>query len=176
MISRTVEYALRAAVSLASVKDSLRTTRQLAELTQVPAGYLSKVMQMLVDAGIVTSQLRLVRGFALARTPEKLTLLEVVNAVELLQRIRSCPLRLASHSLRLCLLHQRLDDALASIEKAFAESTVAELLADREERALCPVPPEPSWPARAGNLAPARGAGQPAVRTQRRRGRPPKAR
>jgi Rrf2 family nitric oxide-sensitive transcriptional repressor len=167
---------LRAAVSLASAPNSVRTTRQLAELTQVPAGYLSKVMQMLVDGGIVTSQRGLGGGFALARAPAGLTLLEVVNAVEPLQRIRSCPLRLTSHAVRLCSLHQRLDDALATVEKAFAETTIAELLADsRDERPLCPAPPTASSPLKNGDLAVTRGA-VPTARPRLRRGRAPKSR
>lgn len=174
MISQTVEYALRAAVSLAAYRDAPLTTRQLAELTQVPAGYLSKVMQLLVDAKIVTSQRGLGGGFALARGPEQLSLLNVVNAVEPLQRIRSCPLKLVSHSVRLCSLHQRLDEALASIESVFAETTLAELAADRrDERPLCPRPADDPAPA-AGNLASGRRKAAAAL-PRRSRGRPPRA-
>jgi Rrf2 family nitric oxide-sensitive transcriptional repressor len=38
----------------------------------------------------------------------------------------------------LCALHQRLDDAMAMVEKAFGDSTMADLLADnRDSRPLC---------------------------------------
>lgn len=154
MISRTVEYALRAIVSLASDPESPRTTRQVAEATQVPPSYLSKVLQTLVEAGLVASQRGLGGGFVLTRNPAKMTVLEAVNAVEPIQRIRSCPLRLRSHGVRLCALHQRLDDALASVEKAFAASTIADLVADRNnERPLCPHSAETQWQAALGNLA-----------------------
>lgn len=165
MISRTVEYALRAIVSLASHPETPRTTRQVAEATQVPASYLSKVLQTLAEAELVTSQRGLGGGFVLARDPAKLSVLDVVTAVDPIQRIRACPLRLSSHVARLCALHQRLDDALAAVEKAFAATTIAELLADgNAERPLCPHPGETPWQATLGNLAAAkaRGAAVPA--------------
>ena len=47
MFSQTAEYALRAVVSLADSDGRPLTTQQLAETTQVPLDYLSKVMQAL---------------------------------------------------------------------------------------------------------------------------------
>ncbi|MGE0480585.1 MAG: Rrf2 family transcriptional regulator [Phycisphaerae bacterium] len=160
MISRTVEYALRAVVWLASRHESSQTTRQIADATQVPANYLAKVLQTLVDAGIVTSQRGLGGGFRLARDPAVLSVLDVVNAVDPLLRIHACPLKLASHSLRLCALHQRLDDAAASVERAFAASKIGELLSDDNAgRPLCPAPAPESLRPSGGNLA--RGRGDP---------------
>jgi DNA-binding IscR family transcriptional regulator len=78
---------------------------------------------------------------SLVKSPEDLTILEVVNAVEPVQRIRSCPLGLASHGVRLCPLHRRLDNALAMVEEAFANSTLAEVLAEPTRSVpLCPFP------------------------------------
>ncbi len=65
---------------------------------------------------------------SLVKAPEELTLLEVVNAVEPIQRIRTCPLGLTAHGARLCPLHKRLDDALAVVEDAFRKTTLAEVL------------------------------------------------
>jgi DNA-binding IscR family transcriptional regulator len=77
----------------------------------------------------------------LVKSPEDLTILEVVNAVEPIQRIRTCPLGLAAHGVHLCPLHRRVDSALAMVEKAFASSTLAELLAEPTSSVpLCPFP------------------------------------
>ena len=128
MISQTVEYALRAVVYLAKEAEP-RTTGQIAESTQVPAPYLSKVLQGLSKAGIVRSQ-RGVGGITLIPTPDALTILDVVTAVDPLKRITSCPLGLETHGIRLCALHRRLDDALKQVESAFRNSTLADVLAD----------------------------------------------
>lgn len=130
MISQTVEYALRAVVHLASEAPRGRTTDQVAEATHVPRAYLSKVLQGLVRGGIIHSQRGIGGGMTLARPAEELTILEVVNSVEPIQRIRTCPLGLASHGVHLCPLHRRLDHALAMVEQAFQGTTLAEVLAE----------------------------------------------
>lgn len=141
MISQTVEYALRAVVHLASDPGSARTTDQIAEATRVPRAYLSKVLQGLCRGGIVHSQRGIGGGMSLVKSPNKLTILEVVNAVEPIQRIRSCPLELAAHGTRLCPLHKRLDGALALVEEAFRSTTLAEILAEPSRSIpLCPFP------------------------------------
>jgi Rrf2 family protein len=138
MFSQTVEYALRAVVWLADHPHSPATGQQIAGGTQVPTDYLLKVMQSLGRAGLVHAQRGKGGGFTLSDQPARLTILEVVNAVDPIRRIRSCPLRLTSHRGALCPLHRRLDDALAQIERAFHETTIADLLADESApRPLC---------------------------------------
>ncbi len=63
MISQTSEYALRATIYLARHPSVSFTTRQIAEATGMPAGYLSKVLQTLARVGIVQSQRGLHGGF-----------------------------------------------------------------------------------------------------------------
>src|SRR6478609_2456343 len=107
MFSQTVEYALRAVVHLASSAPRAQTTEEVAKATKVPQAYLSKVLQGLVAAGIVKSQRGIGGGMSLAKKPSELTILEVVNAVDPIKRIESCPLELASHGIKLCPLHRR---------------------------------------------------------------------
>ena len=130
MFSQTVEYALRAVVFLAGRAPAACTTDDIAATTKVPKAYLSKVLQNLRRSGIVCSQRGVGGGVTLAKTPDKLTILEVVNAVEPIVRIETCPLGLKSHGKNLCPLHRRVDEALASVESAFRETTLAEVLAE----------------------------------------------
>lgn len=144
MISQTVEYALRAVVYLAGERTAARTSGQISEVTRVPAAYLSKVLKGLSEAGILNSQRGIGGGFTLAKKPNQLTILEVVEAVDPIRRIKTCPLGIATHGVRLCPLHKRLDDALASVEKAFGSTTLAEVLADPNPSIpLCEFPPAP---------------------------------
>jgi Rrf2 family protein len=140
MISQTSEYALRAIVWLADHDDEPQTTQGIATSTRVPAGYLSKVLQALGRAQLVQSQRGLHGGFTLARGADEITVLNVINAVDPIRRIESCPLKLESHGTHLCPLHRRIDDAIASIEQAFGDTTIAELLAEpNTSRPLCDV-------------------------------------
>ena len=126
MLSKTAEYALRAVVWLARQPGRAESADHLAEVTKVPRRYLHKVVQDLVHAGIVRSQSGPGGGYALDRPPEEVSILDVVNAVAPLERIRACPLGLSSHT-SLCPLHKELDKAYAATEQAFARVTLAKL-------------------------------------------------
>ena len=135
MISQTAEYALRAAVFLAMHKMPA-TSEQIAEATKVPPGYLSKILQKLVKEGFVQSQRGLGGGYALQGAPERISILAVVNAVDPIERLLSCPLGIESHGQTLCPLHKRISDATASVEEAFASITLDQLI-EEAESALC---------------------------------------
>lgn len=128
LFSQTSEYALRAVVALAADPLAARTAQQLTRSTKAPPGYLAKVLQALARAGIVRSQRGLHGGFQLSIDPEELSILDVINAVDPIKRINGCPLDLPSHRSRLCPLHKRLDDAIAYLESAFAQTSLADVL------------------------------------------------
>jgi Rrf2 family protein len=129
MISQSVEYALRAIVTIAQHEGQPCTAQQISTIIRAPAPYLSKLMQGLVRAGITTSQRGLHGGFLLAREPTELTIWEVIDAVEPIKRIRECPLGINAHGGTLCPLHSKLDNALALVEESFRSTTVADVLA-----------------------------------------------
>jgi Rrf2 family protein len=130
MFSDTVEYALRAIIHLAHEAPAARTTAQIAEATRVSKDYLSKILLGLAKKGIVQTQRGVGGGVALAKKPDELTILDVVNAVEPIRRLTTCPLNLPNHGANLCPLHRRMDAAMATVEEAFRNSTLAEVLAD----------------------------------------------
>jgi Rrf2 family nitric oxide-sensitive transcriptional repressor len=141
MLSQTTEYALRLVVQLAHHRDVPATIPELARTTRIPEGYLAKVLRQLSRAGLVRSQRGPNGGSVLARAPEAVSVLDVVQAVDPLKRIETCPLGLRSHGANLCPLHRRLDRAIASVEAAFQASTLAEILEDRKgSRPLCEDP------------------------------------
>jgi Rrf2 family nitric oxide-sensitive transcriptional repressor len=128
MFSQTLEYALRIVAFIAGADGKPMTTRQIAVATHVPESYLSKVLQGLSRGGLVSSQRGLHGGSVLARPADQITLYDVAQAIDPLPRITYCPLGLKSHGTRLCAVHQRLDDAMAHVEKVFRASTIADLL------------------------------------------------
>lgn len=136
-LSQTAEYALRAVVYLAGHKADPQTNQQIADGCLMPAGYLAKVLQPLAKAGIVSAQRGLGGGYVLERDAEALTLLDVIGAVEPVQRIRCCPLKINGHGVRLCALHQTLDDAMAAVEKTLRSQTIANILVINGVRPLC---------------------------------------
>jgi Rrf2 family transcriptional regulator, nitric oxide-sensitive transcriptional repressor len=132
MLSQTVEYSLRAVLLLASRHNQALTVKEIAEQTKVPAPYLSKTMKGLVRAGIVQSRRGLGGGFKLVTNPDQITIWDIVQAIDPIKRIRSCPLGIEGHD-ALCPLHRRIDEAIESIEKAFRSSSLADLLQEWPE-------------------------------------------
>jgi Rrf2 family transcriptional regulator, nitric oxide-sensitive transcriptional repressor len=128
MFSQTVEYALRAVTHLAITPDRVHPTSEIAEATKVPLPYLSKVLQSLQRQKIVIVKRGLHGGYSILKPPQELTLYEVVQAVDPIQRITTCPLELASHGKRLCSLHKKLDQAMADMEQAFRTTSLHELV------------------------------------------------
>ena len=141
MLSQTTEYALRIMVELASHPDAATTISELARTTKIPSDYLAKVLRQLSRAGLVRSQRGPNGGSVIARDPEEVSVLDVVQAVDPLKRIETCPLGVRSHGANLCPLHRRLDQAIASVEAAFRASSLAEIVGDPAgSRPLCEDP------------------------------------
>lgn len=128
LISRTTEYALRAVLWLIQEPGRSQTTRQIATGTHTPPGYISKVLQLLAKAGLVRSQRGLGGGFQFAGDPAQVTVLDVINAVDPVERIHSCPLGLEAHGTKLCPLHCGMNDVVQQMEAAFAATKLTNLL------------------------------------------------
>lgn len=129
MFSQAVEYSMRAMALLTQHHGTPLTVQTIAERAQIPAPYLSKLLQTFTRAGLVAAQRGVGGGYVLTRSPAKISLADVINVVEPLQRIRSCPLGIAGHA-SLCPLHRKVDEALATVEKAFTHTNLAELCKD----------------------------------------------
>jgi hypothetical protein len=69
-----------------------------------------------------------------------MTVLDVINAVDPVQRIERCPLGRPEHQHRMCALHRRLDLGISLMEQVYGKTTIEELLDDTDPgRSLCEV-------------------------------------
>ena len=139
MFSQTTDYALRSVAHLAICPNYESTIPEISEAIHVNAPYLRKVINKLRDAEIVEAQRGKGGGIILAIEPDQLTMLDVVNATDPIQRYDRCPLGLSDH-LNLCPLHSELDDAIAQIQKVLGRRTIGELLSARKSPTRCEFP------------------------------------
>jgi Rrf2 family protein len=102
----------------------------LSELTQVPTSYMSKVLQSLGKEEIIRATRGMGGGYSLARPALEVSILDVINAIEPIKRIKTCPLGIKSHGVNLCPLHHRMDAVLEGAEDSFRNTTLADLLDD----------------------------------------------
>ncbi len=127
MISRTAEYALRAVVHLAENPGEPCILRAIAEKTHLPRGYLGKVMQRLARSGLVSSQRGLHGGFMLIGDADKLSALDVINAVDPFRRSADSTRADAVRGLRRSPLRRFLDGLSDHEERRIRETTIADL-------------------------------------------------
>ncbi len=82
-MSQGVEWGLHCCVALGWIgQGEVISTAKLAAKFGLPAAYLNKSLQALARAGVLVSSAGPRGGFRLARAPSKITLLEVVDAIE----------------------------------------------------------------------------------------------
>ncbi|NLH99919.1 MAG: Rrf2 family transcriptional regulator [Chthonomonadales bacterium] len=129
LVSQTSEYALRAMVHLA-LADQRRSVREIAEAAGIPTAYLGKVLKQLVRARLVSAKRGPGGGVALAEPADRITVYDIVNAVDPIEHVRRCPLGHVKDELRLCPLHERIEGAIQHVEDIFRATTLHELVRD----------------------------------------------
>jgi Rrf2 family protein len=82
-ITRQADYAVRAVAYLAQLgPDRRAATSQIAEEKHIPPSFLAKIVSQLSVAGLLQTSRGARGGVSLARDPEDISLLEVVEAID----------------------------------------------------------------------------------------------
>ncbi|UCC63446.1 MAG: Rrf2 family transcriptional regulator [Anaerolineae bacterium] len=82
-LTRGSDYAMRGMIYLAKQpRGQICLVSDVAEAQGVPESYLAKIFQDLSRSGLVISHRGAKGGFALARDPDRITLRQVIEAVE----------------------------------------------------------------------------------------------
>jgi Rrf2 family protein len=82
-ITRQADYAVRAVLHLAKMEPNQRAaTSQIAKEQHIPPSFLAKIISQLSIAGLLQTSRGARGGVTLARKPGKITLLEVIEAID----------------------------------------------------------------------------------------------
>jgi Rrf2 family protein len=81
-LSKKTDYALIALTYVASIGSKASSARDIAERYDVPVELLAKVLQRLVQRGVLKSQQGIHGGYKLARSADTITVAEVVEAID----------------------------------------------------------------------------------------------
>ena len=82
-ITRQADYAVRAVLHLAKMEPNQRAaTSQVAKEQHIPPSFLAKIISQLSIAGLLQTSRGARGGVTLAREPGKITLLEVIEAID----------------------------------------------------------------------------------------------
>ncbi len=131
-ITRATDYAVRATIHLATIPASPRVPGPaLARAVGAPESFVSKILQQLVQAGLVTSQRGMRGGFQLARRAADISLLEVVEAIEGPTQLNLClPQGRGCSRKDWCGAHPVWAEAQAALVKVLGKASIAQLARD----------------------------------------------
>ncbi|NIR44438.1 MAG: Rrf2 family transcriptional regulator [Gemmatimonadetes bacterium] len=126
--SQASEYAFRALIELAGHRDGPIPAARLAEAAQIPQYFLAKILQQLARQGMLRSYRGPRGGFTLARGPEEISLLGVVDALEGITRYKRCAVGLAECSDEMpCPMHESWKGLRNQVLAYLEDRTVADL-------------------------------------------------
>ncbi len=82
-ITRQADYALRAMLYLAQLEPNERAaTSHIADIQRIPPSFLAKIISQLSIAGLIHTSRGARGGVSMARPPEAISILEVVEAID----------------------------------------------------------------------------------------------
>jgi len=156
-MSEGVEWSLHCCLTLCWIEtDRPAPAAKLAAIFDLPAPYLNKRLQALVRGGVLVSTPGVHGGFRLARPPEKITLMDVVTAIEGAEpafrcteiRQRGAGADRPDHEFqRQCVVTTAMRKAELAWRRELAGQTVADLVASAPS---CAAERTRSWYAAAG--------------------------
>lgn len=136
LFSNSCEYGLRATLYLATLGDGEEggpfvSIGTISDELDISFHFLTKTFQKLTQAGILQSQRGPKGGVALARSPEEVTLLDLVLAIDGPGLFEECVLGLPEcGNRRPCPVHERWAEERERLGDMFAQRTLAELAED----------------------------------------------
>jgi Rrf2 family protein len=129
-LSRAADYAVRAVLDVAAFSQpSVTGTSDIARRQRIPAAMLAKIIPQLARAGLLRSRRGAGGGVFLSRSPQEVSLLEVIEAMEgsivlncCVRDPGSCPLS------RGCAVHEVWIEAQTQLRAHLGGVSIADLL------------------------------------------------
>jgi Rrf2 family protein len=128
LFSRACEYALRALFEMARhPEQKYWTVQELANRADTPAPFLAKTFQSLVKGDILTSTKGRHGGFAFAKAPQKISLMEIVELIDGPSLAQNCALGLPTCSNdEPCPFHEQWKDIRNAISNSLHNQTIGQ--------------------------------------------------
>lgn len=129
-LTKRTDYAIRACLYLAATgPESPDSSRRIAEVMDIPERFLPRVLAGLSAAGIVQAQIGRTGGYRLQRSPDQLSILELIEAIDGPSRSNACVLRQrACDATQPCAFHPVWEEAQTAFIDVLATTTLVDLL------------------------------------------------
>jgi len=136
VITRATEYAIRTIIYLAQQpSNEIVLKKDICRTQNVTPAFLTKILQPLIKAGIVSSQRGVGGGFLLARDPEDINLLDILQAEEGELKLNHCLIdEEACNRDPFCSAHEVWHEAQEEMIKVLEKYSVAKLVKRQKEK------------------------------------------
>ncbi len=129
IFSKKCEYGLQAVLFLAAqANDVIIPADEIANKLSIPKEFVSKILQSLTESGIIYSKKGKSGGFALAKDPKQIRLIDIVAAIDGLGLFNSCVLGFPQCSPdHPCPLHHKWGELRTNAYSMLTEETLDQL-------------------------------------------------
>ena len=91
-ITRETDYAIRCVLYLSKKEGTIVMVDEISQAMSIPKSFLAKILQKLTKAVVVKSFRGVKGGFRLAKKPEQVSLLDIIEAIEGTTAMNRCAL------------------------------------------------------------------------------------
>jgi Rrf2 family protein len=129
LVTKETDYAVRCILYLARKKGQRTVVDEISTQMLIPKHYLAKILQRLVRAGIVESTRGIGGGYRLLGLPSKLSLLDIMIAIQGAAPINVCALDRRSCQLSSsCSVHPVWVEIRRDVENRLKRETISKLI------------------------------------------------
>jgi len=131
-LKRKGEYGILGVTYIAQQEKDIVYTREVAESWELPESFLAKIFQRLSKNGILNSYKGVRGGFSLAKSPEEITLKEILDIVQGPTTIGWCEVdNEKCNRFKNCSLSKVLDKVRDNMKNIFENTTIADIAKEK---------------------------------------------
>ena len=135
IFSKACEYGIQATLYIATISERRVGIKEIAKELRIPVHFLAKILQSLSEKGVLASYKGVHGGFTLQRSPEKIYLIDVVEAIDGLDFFDSCVLGFPGCGTgKPCPVHDRWGAVRDTIREMLSKDCIATLLPASREK------------------------------------------
>jgi Rrf2 family cysteine metabolism transcriptional repressor len=128
LLTKNSDYAIRALVVLVESKKEFLSSREIAQSQNIPYQFLRRIMRELIESGLVASREGGLGGFKLRKSPESISIVDVIRIFQGDVRFSQCMFRKKLCGNRsVCVLRKEINRIEHIVEKEFGNISIAML-------------------------------------------------
>ncbi|MHB9131281.1 MAG: RrF2 family transcriptional regulator [Armatimonadota bacterium] len=140
-LTRAGEYAIKSLVYLATQDPTQRVmASEVATEEAIPVNFVRKILESLAKVGLVKSFRGAGGGFSLARSPEEITMRQVIEAIEGPIALNHCLAPNPCDQLCACAMSQIWMEAQRAVEDVLGRYSLADIARTRDLRRHAGIP------------------------------------